>query len=181
MKKWRVVKEFILGEASTRLRGIKGDEGEFKLAVGTFILQSEVTNEIIIERAIGGDGPDETRRKSIYHFDIGTAFEKFCTLVEVYDESVTGDTIVGIPIPGRDLVWIGPSQLTELVAGKVYRTPDRFVPLSLTVMIRGLMVSKENDDGFDIIDDETFMMKETYTRPKDWMMVGYIKAEVTTV
>jgi len=175
MKKWRVVKEFILGEPSIRLRGLGGDEGEFRLPVGTYIYQSQETDDVTIDIPYANQvGPDHTRRKRKYHFDIGTAFEKFCVLDEIICESELAD-IPGCSA-GGDLRWVCCDDLTELVPGKVYQTPDKFVPESLVVMIRGLAVCRENLDGFVVIDDQTFAMKETYDRPLDWLMVGYTKA-----
>jgi len=72
-----------------------------------------------------------------------------------------------------NLKWIQPSELTDLGGGQ-YQTPDKYHSGTLLVMYRGLPVARENDDGYIEIDDETFELKEPLTRPKDWIMVGYL-------
>ena len=73
-----------------------------------------------------------------------------------------------------NLVWVGPSQLTDL-GGNQYKTPDKYEPGTLLVMNRGLPLARENDDGYIEIDDETFEMKEALSNPDAWLMVGYLK------
>jgi hypothetical protein len=75
---------------------------------------------------------------------------------------------------GAALTWAGPSQLVDLGGGQ-YRTPHKFVPTTLLVMHRGLPVAAENADGYTVLDEETFELKEPLTRPASWLMVGYVK------
>jgi len=160
MRKWRVIRDFYLGE-SDRIKARNPNEDNFMLYEGTIIYEAENTDRVVING-------------KVYHFRIGTVFTRFCVLEETLPESVTGDTMPGGVLPA-DLVWKGPSDLTTIIAGKRYQTPDRFFEESLVVAIRGLIVADENVDGFTIIDDQTFEMKETYTKPKDWIMCGYVK------
>jgi len=74
-----------------------------------------------------------------------------------------------------DLTWVGPAELIELVAGRRYQTPDRFVEGTLLVMHNGLPVHEDNDDGWTLINDQTFELKEPLIQPASWLMVGYIK------
>jgi len=159
MRKWRVIREFYLGE-SERVKARNPNEDNFMLGEGTIIYEAENTDRVVING-------------KVYHFRIGTVFTRFCVLEETLPESVTGDTMPAAG--GAELDWVGQSELTTIIPGKRFITPHRFVEESLAVAVRGLLVSQENDDGFTIIDDQTFEMKETYTHSKDWIMCGYLK------
>lgn len=80
-------------------------------------------------------------------------------------------------VSADNLNWIGPSSLSIIIPYKRFRTPDHFYDNTLLVMRRGLPVAAENDDGYTIVDDETFEMKEPLSGPLDWIMVGYVKKE----
>jgi len=73
-----------------------------------------------------------------------------------------------------NLVWIGPSNLTDLGGGLI-QTPDRYYPGTLLLMNRGLPVARENDDGYTEVTDQTFQLKQVSTHPLNWIMVGYLK------
>lgn len=80
-------------------------------------------------------------------------------------------------VSAENLRWVGPDELNPVIPGKRYKTPSKFYEDTLIVMFRGLPLSKNNDDGFIIIDDETFELKETYNGTRDWFMAGYIIKE----
>lgn len=83
---------------------------------------------------------------------------------------------VDFTVSADDLTWLGQDDLTSITATQ-WRTPDHFYEDTLVVFINGLRVEKDNDDGYNIIDDETFEMKETYpTRFR--ISCGYVKKEV---
>lgn len=77
-------------------------------------------------------------------------------------------------ISAENLNWIGPDELTSF-GGGVYQTPDKFFEQTLLVMFRGLPLAKNNEDGYVILDDQTFEMKEPHSSISDWYMVGYVK------
>jgi len=160
MRKWRVIQDFYLGE-SIRIKAINPNEDNFMLYEGAIIYEAENTDRVIING-------------KVYHFRIGTVFTRFCVLEETIPESVSGDTMPG-GFTGANLVWVGPSELTTIIAGKRFQTPDKFYVDSLTVALRGLTLSQDNDDGFIILDDQTFELKQAYTSPGDWVMCGYMK------
>jgi hypothetical protein len=62
--------------------------------------------------------------------------------------------------------------LTEPSADR-FETSEPFFPQTLAVFVNGIKVNPEADDGFIILDDQTFEMKETL-RPKDCVSVGYM-------
>lgn len=62
----------------------------------------------------------------------------------------------------NNLVWVQHDDLVELAPGKRYGTPDAFFEESLAVFIQGLKVEPDNDDGYIVLDDHTFEMRETY-------------------
>ncbi len=77
-------------------------------------------------------------------------------------------------VSADNLLWIGPSHLLSL-GGGAYQTPDKFYENTLLVMYRGLPLAKENDDGYEVLNDQVFKLKESNTNVLDWYMVGYIK------
>ena len=81
-------------------------------------------------------------------------------------------------VSAENLTWTGPSTLTEIIPGVRFRTPDHYYENTLIVMLNGLPLSAENDDGYTVIDDETFELKEALPFPRSWIMVGYVKKEV---
>lgn len=76
---------------------------------------------------------------------------------------------------GADLTYVGPTVLTEIIPGTRFRTPDRFVETTLCVYHNGLPLHKDNADGWTLVDDQTFTLKEPLTQPASWLMVSYIK------
>lgn len=82
---------------------------------------------------------------------------------------------VDFTVSAENVTWKGPLTLTPTIPGKRFQTEDTYYPGTLLVMIRGLPVARDNDDGYTEIDDQTFEMKETYTGPLDWLMVGYVR------
>jgi len=158
MRKWRVIKQFYLGEES-RIKDKDKDNDYFLLGEGSIIYESELTDRVII------NGKQ-------YDFRIGTAFTRFCVLEEIIPESVTGDTA---PAGGlANLVWRGPTELVPVIPGKRYITPDKFQDETIVIAVRGLIVHRENEDGYVVIDDMTFEMKEWLLKPNDWVMCGYV-------
>lgn len=72
-----------------------------------------------------------------------------------------------------NLVWVTMEQLTKIDV-RTYRTPHDFFPESLAVFVNGVRVENTNDDGFDILDDNTFELKESY--PANFRIsAGYLK------
>jgi len=84
--------------------------------------------------------------------------------------------LVGIGIGGiaNNLAWASTDELIELIAGKKYRTPEPFYEDTIAVFINGLRVERDAEDGFAVLDDLTFEMKETY--PSGFRIsAGYMK------
>lgn len=77
-------------------------------------------------------------------------------------------------ISAENLSWVGPSELTNL-GGGLFQTPDKFFEQTLLVMFRGLPLARENEDGYTIVDEQTFELKEPQSSALDWYMVGYVK------
>ena len=87
---------------------------------------------------------------------------------------VRKDFVVG----ADNLVWIDRDSLVELVPSRRFRTPTHFYEGTLCVFVNGVHVEKNNDDGFIVIDDETFEMREDTPLPRFRVTVGYVKKEV---
>ena len=73
--------------------------------------------------------------------------------------------------------WVGMDDLTELVAGKRFQTPEHYYEHTLVVFLNGVRVEQGNDDGYNVLDDETFEMKETYASYFR-ISCGYVMKEV---
>lgn len=65
-------------------------------------------------------------------------------------------------ISAENFQRIDMNQLTEMTTMKRFKTPHRFFEHTLIVFQNGLRVEKDNEDGWIIIDDETFELKENY-------------------
>lgn len=76
------------------------------------------------------------------------------------------------------LRWIDRGDLIEVVPGQRFRTPDHFYEDTLSVFISGVRVERNNDDGFVIVDDQTFQLNAVYPLPRFRVSVGYIKKTV---
>lgn len=74
---------------------------------------------------------------------------------------------------------VTPVQMSELtlVAPKQYETPDHFYEHTLMVFVNGVRVEDDNDDGFTVIDDQTFEMTEAYPA-NTRISCHYVKKEV---
>ena len=160
MRKWRVREQFYLGE-ELRIKDKDKSVDSFLLGIGTIIYESEINNRVIINNRV-------------YFFKIGRAFWQFCDLIDIINENQVGDTNVGGGT-GVDLVWKGPADLTEIIPGRIFSTPEKFYEDTLAIAMRGLLISKDNDDGFIILDDQTFELKRPFSQARDWLMVGYVK------
>lgn len=72
------------------------------------------------------------------------------------------------------LIWVTEEDLTAIDA-TTYRTPHPFYIDSLAVFVNGIRIEQTNDDGFDILDNETFRLKQTY--PADFRIsAGYMRS-----
>jgi hypothetical protein len=78
-------------------------------------------------------------------------------------------------VSAENLTWVGRADLVELVPGRRFQTPDHFYSATFTMFLNGVLVEKNNDDGYVIIDDQTFETKETYLLPRMRVSVGYVK------
>lgn len=56
-------------------------------------------------------------------------------------------------------VWRDVSVLTEIIPRQRYQTPEKFIETSLAVYFNGQVLDRESDNGFTVIDDETFELK----------------------
>lgn len=79
-------------------------------------------------------------------------------------------------VSAEDFIWREMGDLS-LIAPRQYRPADHFYEDTLVVFVNGVRVEQQNDDGFTIIDDETFEMKETYPA-QTRISCGYVKKEV---
>lgn len=64
--------------------------------------------------------------------------------------------------------------LTELVVNKRYQTPEAFLGGSLIVIINGLVKDRVNDNGYDVLSDDTFELRITKL-DKHFLQVQYSK------
>ena len=74
---------------------------------------------------------------------------------------------------------VTPVQMDELtpLGGNQYQTPDHFYEHTLLVFVNGLRVEEDNDDGFTVLNDYSFELKETY--PANFRIsCHYVKKEV---
>ena len=80
---------------------------------------------------------------------------------------------------GADLVWVDRDDLVLISsAPDRFRTPDKFLSSTLVVFINGVRVEQSNDDGFVIVDDETFELTDSVMiLPNFRVSVGYVKKE----
>jgi hypothetical protein len=159
MRKWRVRQQFYLGEES-RIKAKDKTVDSFLLGVGTIIYESVINDRVIINGRV-------------YNFKIGKAFWRFCDLIDDIPENQVGDTNVGAATV--NLKWVGPADLVEVVPGTTFMTPDHFYEETLAVAFRGVLYAKDNEDGFNILDDRTFELKRPFSQARDWLMVGYVK------
>ena len=73
------------------------------------------------------------------------------------------------------LRWVDRDDLTEVVPGLRYQTPFHFYEDTLIIFINGIRVERDNLDGFTIIDDQTFLMNQTYLFPEYRITAGYVQ------
>lgn len=78
----------------------------------------------------------------------------------------------------ENLVWNVMEELTEVVPGNTYRTPYSFFEDSLVVFLNGVRLERTNEDGYDILDNQTFKLRETYPVPRHRISVGYMKTDI---
>jgi len=159
MRKWRVIQKFYLGE-EIRIKDKDKSVDNFLLGIGSIIYESTINDRVIINGRV-------------YFFKIGHVFTRFCELLEDIPENQVGDTNASDAT--SNFIWVQPTELVEIIPGRRYMTPDHFHEASLCVGIRGLLVSRENTDGFIVISDNEFELKRPLTQPNDWVMAGYEK------
>ena len=73
-----------------------------------------------------------------------------------------------------NLYWASLDELTEIITNKRYSTPHKFFPNTLAVFLNGKKVDRNAANGFTVIDDHTFELKETYDCSMK-VSVGYMK------
>lgn len=56
-------------------------------------------------------------------------------------------------------VWKDKTELTELVTNQRWQTPSLFEEDTLAVYLNGQVLDRFSDNGFTVIDDETFELK----------------------
>ncbi len=84
---------------------------------------------------------------------------------------------VDFTVGADNLTWLNEEDLTQIVANKRFQTPDAFYETTLVVFLNGVRVEQSNDDGYNIIDEDVFEMKETY--PSHFRVsCGYVKKEI---
>lgn len=73
--------------------------------------------------------------------------------------------------------WVVMEDLTPLIAGKRFETPDHFYDHTLLVFLNGVRVERTNDDGYNVLSSNVFEMKETY--PTYFRIsCGYVMKEI---
>jgi hypothetical protein len=75
-------------------------------------------------------------------------------------------------VSSGSFVWAQPSKIIRL-SDNVFETPDSFSASSLLVLVNGLAVAQENEDGFEVIGPKTFRMKQSVSL-NSWVMAGYV-------
>jgi len=87
---------------------------------------------------------------------------------------------IGIGEIANNLVWLDMVEMTELIPGKRYQTPDPFFEDTLAVFRNGKKVQKSDCDGFTIIDDTTFELNNTYPDTERFSVAYMKKAVIET-
>lgn len=86
--------------------------------------------------------------------------------------------LIGVAFGGisNNLYWAAEDELTEVAPGR-WQTPHKFFPDTLAVFLNGKKVDKFRPNGFTIIDDRTFELKQDYNKCAMKVSVGYMKNE----
>jgi hypothetical protein len=86
--------------------------------------------------------------------------------------------LVGLAFGGlaNNLYWAGSDELIDLGSGS-YETPHRFYEDTLAVFINGKKLDKNLDNGFVVINDTTFQLKQPGKGCNEKITVGYMKNE----
>lgn len=82
---------------------------------------------------------------------------------------------IAVDSMANNLVWKTMDELITIIPGNTFKTPDRFHEASLAVFLNGVRLEKSNDDGYTVLNDETFELKETYHTPRHRISVGYLQ------
>lgn len=80
-------------------------------------------------------------------------------------------------VSADELQWVDRDDLVEVIPGLRYQTPHHFYEHTLCVFLNGVRVERNNDDGFFIVDDHTFEMRESLPLPRFRITVFYLKKE----
>ncbi|MBD3408532.1 MAG: hypothetical protein GF411_20580 [Candidatus Lokiarchaeota archaeon] len=87
--------------------------------------------------------------------------------------------LIGIAFGGlaSNLYWAGEDELVDL-GGGVWQTPHDFFDETLAVFVNGKKVDRHRSNGFEVLSDNTFKMKDTHPSSCGAKIsVGYMKNE----